>query len=75
MQQKGEIRITIDSILGGMAPSSHFSGESQFRASLGIDPAQPADDADSATTTVASGLIRPVASEKFSSTTIQAAPL
>lgn len=72
---KGTGVITIDSILGGHAPTTHFAAEAQFRASLGIDPAQPSDDADSATSTIASGLIRPVASEKFSSTTVAAAPL
>ena len=75
MPPKGTQVITIDSILGGQAPTTHFSGQSQFRASLGIDPAQPMDDADGATSTIASGLIRPVASEKFSSTTIAASPL
>lgn len=75
MPPKATTQITIDSVLGGLSPTSHFAGASQFRAALGVDPAQPADDADSATTTVASGLLRPVASEKFSSTTIAAAPL
>lgn len=67
--------ITINSILGGMAPTTHFAGQDQFRASLGIDPSQPMDDADSATSTIASGLLRPVASEKFSSSTLATAPL
>lgn len=67
--------IRIESILGGQSPTSHFSGSGQFRASLGIDPAQPIDDNDTAYSTVASGLIRPVASEKFSGTTIASAPL
>ena len=75
MQPKGAGTIRIDSILGGLAPTSHFASETQFRASLGIDPAQPSDDADSVTSTVASGLIRPVASEKFSSTTVLKSPL
>lgn len=67
--------VQIGSILGGHAPMTHFGTRTQFRSSLGIDPAQPADDADSATTTIASGLLRPTASEKFSSTTITSAPL
>src|SRR3990167_326726 len=67
--------IKIESILGGTAPTSHFGGENQFRASVGIDPAQPIDDADTATSSVACGLLRPSASEKFSSTTITSAPL
>lgn len=74
-QPKGTGVIRIQSILGGHAPTTHFASEDQFRASLGIDPAQPMDDADGVYSTVASGLIRPVASEKFSSTTIAAAPL
>lgn len=72
---KQPFTIRIETILGGMAQTSHFSGSGQFRASLGIDPAQPIDDSDTVYSTVASGLIRPTASEKFSSTTIAAAPL
>lgn len=71
----GATQIVISSILGGTAPTSHFAGRSQFRASLGIDPAQPIDDSDTAYSTVASGLLRPTASEKFSGSTITAAPL
>lgn len=67
--------ITIDSILGGLSATTHFSGKNQFRASLGIDPAQPFDDLDSTVSTMASGLIRPVASEKFSGSTIASSPL
>ena len=67
--------IVISSILGGMSPTSHFASSNQFRASMGVDPAQPIDDSDTAYSTVASGLLRPVASEKFSSTTIGSAPL
>ena len=67
--------IRIESILGGQAPTTHFAGSGQFRVSLGIDPAQPIDDNDTAYSTIASGLIRPVASEKFSGTTITSAPL
>lgn len=73
--KKTPFEIKIETILGGQSPTTHFSGPGQFRASLGIDPAQPADDNDSATTTIASGLIRPTASEKFSGATIAAAPL
>ena len=68
-------QVKIDSILGGQSPTTHFAGQGQFRASLGIDPAQPIDDSDTAYSTIASGLIRPSASEKFSSTTITSAPL
>lgn len=68
-------QITIDSILGGHAPSTHFAAKDQFRSSLGIDPAQPLDDSDTVYSTIASGIIRPAACEKFSSTTITSAPL
>lgn len=54
---------------------THFAGKGQMRALFGIDPAQPVDDADSATSTVASGLLRPAASQKISGTTIASAPL
>lgn len=68
-------RIKIESALGGMTPSTHFGSAGQFRAFLGIDPAQPIDDNDTVYSTIASGLLRPVASEKFSGTTITSAPL
>ena len=68
-------QIIIDSILGGHAPSTHYAAKDQYRASLGIDPAQPIDDDDSIYSTIASGVIRPTASEKFSGTTIQSTPL
>lgn len=67
------LEIQIDSILGGFAPTSHFSSSGQFRGSLGIDPAQPMDDTGSAYSTVASGLLRPVACESIG--TLSAAPL
>lgn len=72
---KTPFEIRIETILGGKSPTTHFAGAGQFRASLGIDPAQPIDDLDSAYSTIASGLLRPVASEKFSGTVINAAPL
>lgn len=54
--------ILIESILGGHSPMSHFAASDQFRASLGIDPALPADDTGSPTKGVlASGLLRPTA--------------
>jgi hypothetical protein len=67
--------IAIESILGGQGPTTHFGGKGSFRASLGIDPAQPIDDLDTAYSTMASGLLRPSASQKISSTTITSAPL
>ena len=68
-------KIQIQSILGGHAPTTQFAGKGQFRASLGIDPSQPIDDNDTVYSTIASGLLRPAASEKFSSSTITSAPL
>jgi hypothetical protein len=68
-------QVKIDTILGGHSPTTHFSTASQFRASLGIDPAQPINDTDTAYSTIASGLIRPTASEKFSAATIESSPL
>lgn len=67
--------VQITSVTGGHTVSSHVGESGKFRASLGIDPAQPFDDSDSAYSTHSSGLIRPAASEKFSGTTINAAPL
>jgi hypothetical protein len=72
---KKPFEIRIETILGGQSPTTHFAGAGQFRASLGIDPAQPIDDNDTAYSTIASGLLRPVASEKFSSNEITSAPL
>src|SRR3990167_5167956 len=75
MAQNKPLQIKIESILGGMAPTTHFASSDQFRASLGIDPAQPQRDSAGATTTIASGLIWPGASQKFSGTTFASAPL
>lgn len=54
-------KILIESILGGHSLTSHFAARDQFRASLGIDPAQPVGD----NTSIASGLLRPTASTQF----------
>lgn len=68
-------RILIQTILGGNAVTTNFAQATQMRASLGIDPAQPIDDADTKYSTIASGLIRPAASQRFSGVTITSAPL
>lgn len=68
-------RILIQTILGGHAVTTNFAQSTQMRASLGIDPAQPLDDLDSKFSTIASGLIRPTASQKFSGSVITSAPL
>lgn len=70
-----DFTIKIESILGGHSALSHFSGEGQFKSSLGIDPAQPINDGTTNVSFVASGLIRPAASEKFSGTTVTGAPM
>lgn len=72
---KTPFEIKIETVLGGHSPTTHFGGAGQFRASLGIDPAQPLDDTDTVYSTIASGLLRPTASEKFSGSVIGAAPL
>lgn len=65
-------RITIDSILGGQSPTTHFSAADQFRASLGIDPALPIDDSGfgGVFSEVASGLLRPVGVSGFDGSVI-----
>ncbi len=69
-------RIIIESIFGGHSPSTHFARTDQFRGSLGIDPAQPIKDLPmTAASLGASGLLRPVGSQKISSTTITNPPL
>lgn len=67
--------IKIDSILGGTSPLTHYGSGNQFRASLGIDPSQPIDDADTATSSIGSGMLRPVASSAISTTVLTGAPL
>lgn len=68
--------IKINSIMGGIAPLTHFAKVDQFRAALGIDPAQPMDDSDSSFATVASGLLRPAAAQEFTGlATLGAAPI
>lgn len=61
--------IQIESILGGHAPTTHFSAPGQFRASMGIDPAQPIDDDNTQYSSIASGLLRPSASSSIGTTT------
>lgn len=68
-------KILIQTILGGNSVTTNFAQATQMRASLGIDPGQPIDDLDTKYSTIASGLIRPTASQKFSGSTITSAPL
>jgi hypothetical protein len=65
------IPIVIDNIFDGMNQSENFSPKSGYGRSIGIDPDMPSTDAKY----LPSGYIRPTSTEKFSSTTITAAPL
>lgn len=65
---KGVIRI--ESILGGHAPTTHFAGADQFRASLGIDPSQPISDSIGPLTTTSCGLLRPTSASDLSAGTV-----
>lgn len=69
------MQFRIETILGGQSPLSHFGSKGQFRASMGIDPAQPIDDADGVFSTVGSGLLRPAAASKISGSTLTRAPI
>lgn len=76
MEKDNKFTIRIESILGGHSPTTHFAAPNQFRASIGIDPAQPINDSfRSSLGTVATGLLRPAANEKISATTLNHAPL
>lgn len=55
--------IRIESILGGHAPMTHFAGEDQFRASIGIDPSLPIDDDEGVESVYACGLLRPTSAQ------------
>ena len=68
-----ELVITIDSIFEGQSPSSNFAQEGQFLSSVAIDP--EASNTDVATDLKPSGIIRPVAYEKFSDTILDQVPL
>src|SRR3990167_2527135 len=61
--------ITIDSILGGIAPNLYRGGPGQFTASLGIDPDLPPDP-DSSTEIKTGGILTPVSQTDFSSTNL-----
>jgi hypothetical protein len=65
------IPLTIDTIFDGMNQSEIFSPKSGYGRSIAIDPDMPVTDSKH----LPSGLIRPTSTEKFSATTITAAPL
>lgn len=63
----GEIKLRIDSILGGIAPAIHAAGKGQFLASQGIDP-----EVD--VLKYPSGYIMPTGFTAFSGAALNAAP-
>ena len=63
--------IKINTVLPGWGVSEYFITEGQFQNSIGIDPEMPRTDSG----TRPSGLLRPTAMAKFSSTTITGVPL
>jgi len=68
-----KIKLTIDSILGGMSPYMYVSGVGQFQESVGIDPDQLVDFGVS-TKEKAGGMITPSRYTKFSDTDLSGAP-
>lgn len=61
--------VRIESILGGISPTSHFSGEDQFQIGHQIDPSLPlSDNSTDPNARTASGLLRPVQFSEISST-------
>lgn len=66
------IKIKINNILGGIAPTKYLSQANQFHQAIGIDPEFPIDDT---TAVKPSGVIRPVAYAQFSSSQVTAKPL
>lgn len=63
-------QIKIESILGGIAPTSHFSSQDQFLACLGIDPSRPTDYFSRA-----SGLLAPVHGRNVSNSNLNSVPM
>lgn len=65
--EKETFQIRIDSILGGISPTTHFSAPDQFRAAIGIDPSLPINDSTvDPTSLVSSGLLRPAVLNELS---------
>lgn len=65
------IPIKINNVLGGISPTEYLYQEGQYFEGLAIDPEFPISD----NAVRPSGVIRPVAYEKFSSTNINATPI
>lgn len=66
--------IKIESILGGHAPTSHFSKANQFLNSIGIDPALPIDVTGSLAN-FASGMLRAAAGGTITGAQMSNAPM
>lgn len=64
------VKYKIESVLGGIAPSNYVSGKGQYNSAISIDPDYPVGSQ-----VKASGMIVPVAYEKFSSASITGAPM
>jgi hypothetical protein len=67
-KKMAEIKITIDSIMGGMSPMATATGKGQFMHSVAIDP-------ESSLLKKPRGILYPVGYENFSSTKVSGAPM
>lgn len=65
------IPLKIDNILGGISPTEYLYQEGQYFDGLAIDPEFPVSDSSKKP----SGVIRPVAYEKFSGTNVNSIPV
>ena len=63
--------VKLETILNGRSKYLNFAGQGQYRSALGIDP----DLAETDSGVIPSGLIRPTAMAKFSSSAITDAPM
>lgn len=66
-----ERKITIDSVLGGVAKSAYFAQGDQYQGAIGVDPDLPIDES----TVRYEGLLRPTSMSKFSGTEVTGVPL
>lgn len=64
-------RITIDSVLGGVAASQYFPARDEYQGATGVDPDLPIDES----TVRSSGFLRPTAMQKFSGTEVTGVPM
>lgn len=62
-------KLKIESVLGGIGPTKYFQGEGQYQSAIAIDPDMAINKSD------ASGMLVPVAMEKFSSTEVTGIPM